>query len=317
MLIAALFLTNIYRAATQSISHDEGVIFEWLLSGSWSQVLGVEHWNHHVLSDLLCKFTLNLFGPSEIAYRIPALLGGLLYFYSVFQISALLFPEGYLRLWSVAFLSMNPLVLDYLCCARGYGPGLGLFMYALYQVARFLAGRSLRDLNRAGVALGLSIGSNIIMMFPGGALAASLVGILAADALVRPPEPVAVGGKKVGRRKARKAVSVTRAGWAQALLHFVVPAVAIGGFISALPQRLIELVAGYTGPPSLRSILEGLVRYSLLHSPWSFAGLLAWFPPNALISIITVFFVPAGLAGPKMAPARPFRTSMRSNCSTG
>ena len=186
LLLAALFLTNIWRAATQSIVHDEGVIFEWLLAGSWSQVLEVEHGNHHVLSDLMCKLMMSVFGVSAITNRIPALLGGLLYFYSVFRISALLFGEAFLFLLSVAFLCLNPFVLDYLACARGYGPSLGFFFYALYQLASFLAEspgppgprRSRRFLNKAGVALGLSIGSNIIMIFPGAALVFSVLALL-------------------------------------------------------------------------------------------------------------------------------------------
>lgn len=284
MLLAVLFSTNVYRAATQSIAHDEGVIFEWLLSGSWSQVLTVEHGNHHVLSDLACKLMLNLFGVSAFAYRIPALLGGLLYFYAVFGISALLFGEGFLFFLSVAFLSLNPFVLDYLCCARGYGPALGFFMYALYYVARFLAEQGTSALNRAGVGLGLSVGSNIIMIFPGLALGLSLIGLLLGS-----PAPA----NEEGRKKARKRAVVERPAWQQALIHFALPAIAIGGFLSILPNRLVELEAGYMGPPSLVAILEGLVRPSLFHSPWGFGGLLGWLPPDAVVRAVTLAVVPA------------------------
>ena len=44
-LLAALMLTTIYRAATQAISHDEGVMFEWFQSGPWSQLFGSEFGN--------------------------------------------------------------------------------------------------------------------------------------------------------------------------------------------------------------------------------------------------------------------------------
>ena len=111
--MGALFVVSIYRAATQSISHDEAVIFEWLLSGPWSQVLNGVHGNHHVVTDLLSKLMISLFGTSEFALRVPALAGALLYFYSVFQISAFLFGEGFFFLLSVARLSLNPFVLDY------------------------------------------------------------------------------------------------------------------------------------------------------------------------------------------------------------
>jgi hypothetical protein len=174
LLILVLCFTNVYRAATQSISHDESVIFEWLLSGPFSQVLDVEHGNHHVVTDLASKLMIMILGNSEFALRIPALLGGVLYFYSVFQISAILFGDAFLFLLSVAFLCLDPFVLDYLCCARGYGPALGFFFYSLYYVVRYLGasqdrsspGRPARLLNIAGIALGLSIGCNAVMIFP-------------------------------------------------------------------------------------------------------------------------------------------------------
>ncbi len=310
LLLAALFVTNIYRAATQSIAHDEGVIFEWLLSGTWGQVLTFEHGNHHVVSDLACKFMITVFGPSEISYRTPALLGGLLYFYSAFQISALLFGENFLFLLSVSTLTLNPFVLDYLSCARGYGPALGFFFYALYQLIAALAVTGdanvrRRILNKAGVALGLSIGCNIIMIFPGGALVVGFLALVAGETFVRAPEPVAMAAavresgrsKKERRKKPRETESAVRhtAGWTQALIHFVAPAIAVGGIISMLPERLIELEVGYTGPRSLSAILEGLVRYSFVHSPSGFAGLAVLFPAQTAIRIVTNFVIPAAL----------------------
>jgi hypothetical protein len=310
----ALFVTNVYRAATQSIAHDEALIFEWLLSGSWSQVLNFEHGNHHVLTDLLSKLMITIFGTSEIALRTPSLLGGLLYFYAVFQISVLLFGEAYLLLLSVAFLCLNPFFLDYLSYARGYGLALGFFFYALYQLIEYLAespdgrdsSRPARLLNKAGIALGLSIGSNPIMIFPGGALVASFVAMLFIESVIRRPEPVAVVAAKEKTPRSRKerrrssrhetASKPRMRGWELALLHFVLPAAAIAGFLLLLPKRLIELEVGYLGPPSLTAILEPLIRFSFVHSPAGYAGLAAWFPAAMAIRIVTYFVVPASLA---------------------
>jgi hypothetical protein len=320
LLLAFLFLTNTYRAATQSAAHDEGVIFEWLLSGSWGQVLTFEHGNHHVLSDLLCKLTITLFGPSELPLRAPALLGGLLYFYSVFRISSLLFGEGFLMLLAVSLLSLNPFVLDYLACARGYGPALGLFFFALYQLAEYLAGTGegkgqLRTLHKAGAALGLSIGANVIMIFPGAAIVVALPAILMGDREARTTEPtaaVAANPKKKSRnrderkRESHRPDTAEARGWKPVLVHFVLPAGAIGGFISMLPNRLIELEAGYLGPPSLAAILSGLVRYSFVHSPAGFPGLAAFFPAETAIRMVTNLVVPLGLAGVVAAGIRIF-----------
>ncbi len=296
LLLAILLVTNVYRAVTQSISHDEGVIYEWLLAGSWGQVLGFEHGNHHVISDLLSKLMISVFGLSELSLRLPALLGGLLYFYSVFRISRLLFGERPLFLLSVAFLSLNPFVLDYLVCARGYGLALGFFFWAISYLTRyFVSPNSSRVLNMAGVALGLSIGSNIIMIFPGIALAVSL---LALQAVSAGPKPLLEASVKSRARNPKKktATQLRPPGWQQALLHFVLPATVVGGVISILPNQLIELEKGYWGPASLLNILEGLVRPSLYHSAAGFAGLAAWFDPQTVVWVVTRLLAPAGLA---------------------
>jgi hypothetical protein len=314
LLLAALFLTNIYRAATQSVAHDEGVIYEWLLGGSWSRVLSFEHGNHHVLSDVLCKLFMSIFGTSDFVYRIPALLGGLLYFYSAFSISTLLFGETYLLFVSTAFLSLNPFVLDYLVLARGYGPALGCFFYGLDRLAHYLTRMcdpgAARLLNKAGVGLGLSIGFNIIMIFPGVALAVSLLAIVITNSMLQPaPEPVRVTpASRKERRAGRKRESEPRsgAGFSQALLHFVLPAAAIGGFASMLPNRLIELEVGYLGPASLFAILEGLVRYSLFHSPFGFGGLVAWLPAGTVVKGVTYFVVPLVFLATLVVAARVF-----------
>jgi len=282
LLLAFLFAAEVYRAATQSIAHDEGVIFEWFLVGPWSRLFGFEHGNHHPLNDLLCRISIGAFGLSELSYRLPALLGGLLYFYSVFRLATFLFGRRFLFFLAVAVLTLNPFVLDYLCYSRGYSLALGLFLFALDWLVRYLAvpdaGRGqIRVLLGAGVALGLSAGSNPVMIFPAGGLAAALFAILAADAWIGKPQPVAEPeekskkAKKARRRKPRGETVRPRA-MGQALLYFAMPALVVGGFLLSLPAQLVEL-GEYLGPPSLASVVEPLARYSLFHSSANFSGL--------------------------------------------
>jgi hypothetical protein len=47
VLLGALLLTTIYRAATQAISHDEALTFEWFQSGPWSQLFGSNSATYH------------------------------------------------------------------------------------------------------------------------------------------------------------------------------------------------------------------------------------------------------------------------------
>jgi len=298
LLLAVLFVTNVYRAATQSISHDEGTMFEWFLSGSWGQVLNFEHGNHHVLTDLLAKLMITVFGASAFTLRIPSLLGGLLYFCAIFRLSRLLFGEAFVFLLSVALLSLNPFVLDYLSCSRGYGLALGLFFYALYQVILYLndwperpdSTGSKRLFRKAGIALGLSIGANPIMIFPGGALLGSFFVMLLGDRLVRRSE----------RANTRQSIQP----WRQALLHLALPASAVGVFVLTLPKQLIELEAGNMGPSSLFAILQPLVRFSFVHSPAGYRGLAVWFPAEAAIGMVTYLVVPGCLVALVLAAGR-------------
>src|ERR1017187_5161775 len=228
-LLGTLLVTTIYRAATQAISHDEAVMFEWFQSGPWSQLFGTEFGNHHPLTVLFSRISIGIFGLSEFSQRLPSVLGAALYFYSVFRICGFL-GEGALFLLGIAFLSLNPFLLDYLCIARGYSLGMGFFLYAIYQLMLYLsatrgAENPNRLLNQAGVAAGLSIGCNVIMIFPTGALALAFFAILIADWLLAKPAPEkpAAAPKERGKKKERKrrappATDVGRSAW-QAMIH--------------------------------------------------------------------------------------------------
>ncbi|MCX6627024.1 MAG: hypothetical protein NTW28_05280 [Candidatus Solibacter sp.] len=310
-LLGALTITTIYRAATQAISHDEAVMFEWFQAGPWSQLFGSEFGNHHPLTVLLSRVAIGIFGLSEFSQRLPSLVGGALYFYAVFRICAFLLGEGALFLLGVALLSLNPFLLDYLCLARGYSLGLALIMYAMYQLMLyFSATRGAENpnllLNKAGIAAGLSVGCNVIMIFPAGALGLAFFAILIAEWMLAksgPGESVVAAEerrkkKKERKRKARSAAGVAgaRSAW-QAMIHLAAPALVVAGIIVMLPRKLVYLEEGYLGPPSLLAVLEGIVRPSLLHSAGGTLGLAALVPPDLLVRAVTYFLAPAVLLG--------------------
>ncbi|HSW50303.1 MAG TPA: hypothetical protein VLH09_09025, partial [Bryobacteraceae bacterium] len=98
LLLLVLLTVNVYRAATQSIVHDEAFSWDLFLSGPWPQLLNSYQTSHHVLHTVLCKISIQLLGLSEISMRLPSLLGGLLYLVMVFRISRRIFGEGRLFL---------------------------------------------------------------------------------------------------------------------------------------------------------------------------------------------------------------------------
>jgi hypothetical protein len=306
VLLGALLLTTIYRAATQAISHDEALTFEWFQSGPWSQLFGSEFGNHHPLNALFSRVMMSIFGLSEFSIRFPSVVGAALYFYAIFQICAFLLGDGALFLLGIAFLSLNPFLLDYLCIARGYSLGLAFFLYAIYQLMLYLsAKRGARNpnrlLNKAGIAIGLSIGCNVIMIFPVGALASAFFALLIAEWMLARPAPLEPAAAEEQRRKKkkerkRKAADVTsgRSAW-QAMIHLAVPAIVVAGISVTLPRKLVYIEEGYLGPPSIFAILEGIVRPSLLHSATGQMGLAALVPLDLLVRVVTYFVAPAVL----------------------
>ena len=172
LLLVCLFAVNIYRAATQALTVDEAFTYHLYLSKDLHTILNDYNANDHVLFTLLAKWSVNHFGNSEFAIRLPSLLGGLLYLVVVYRLSKMLFGSGWLFLLAVAILTMNPFILDFLSIGRGYGMALAFWMYALYCCFRFRQEDDPKYLVRAGVATGLAIAANLTLLFPSLALLA-------------------------------------------------------------------------------------------------------------------------------------------------
>ena len=173
-LLAALFVLNVYRAATQSLVHDEAFTWQLYLNGPISAIFTQYDANHHFLATLLMRLSTRLFGFSELALRLASLLAGGWYFITIFRLAVLAFGEGWRLLLAVALAALNPLVLDFLVAARGYGIALACLMYGLYSIVRFLTqpkpARSL--LVRASISFGFAVMANLTFLIPVMAIAA-------------------------------------------------------------------------------------------------------------------------------------------------
>lgn len=171
-LTAFLFLTTVYRAATQSITIDEAYTYSQFVARPLGAAMSEYDANNHVLYTLLARLSTGMLGASELPLRLPALAGALLFFASLFRLllrqltveSRLLLPFG------VALVGANTYVLDLLPLARGYGLALGLFTLALALLAKPGAPPV-----AAGIALGLAVAANLTFLFPAVALAAAII----------------------------------------------------------------------------------------------------------------------------------------------
>ena len=166
--LALLWLTTAYRAATQSIVHDEALTWQFYLATPASTIFEYYSANNHFLAVLLMRVVTGIAGYSEFSMRFVSLAAGVLYFYSARRLCLRVFGERWMALLAIALLSLNPLLLDFLVAARGYGPAMALFITGLCLACESLEDRQphWKRAALAGLCLGGSFAANLIFVLP-------------------------------------------------------------------------------------------------------------------------------------------------------
>ena len=167
--LAALGSFHLYRSMTLAITTDEAFTLLDFVSVSWLKLATSYDANHHVLHSVLCKLSTGLFGVAEWSLRLPAVLGGWLYFAFAWRLSRRLCGEGPAMLAGVLWMSCLPQIAEYLSVARGYSLGL-----AFWTAAMFYALEEEPKLRRVSALLGLSVASNLVFAIPCAALGSLL-----------------------------------------------------------------------------------------------------------------------------------------------
>jgi hypothetical protein len=142
--IGLFFYTN-YRAATLSLTHDEGVIYQMISKHSAWKIFNYVIPQDHMVNSLMMKFSCMLFPDSEYTLRLPNLTGHLLYI--IFSILLLLkLRNPHLLITGFILLNFNPYLLDFFSVARGYGLSVSIMMVSIYFGFDFLQSRKMRSL---------------------------------------------------------------------------------------------------------------------------------------------------------------------------
>ncbi len=249
-LLGALFGVTVYRAATQSIVHDEALTYNWFLASGSLHLFDMNA-NNHALNTLLARLALVLGGHSELTLRAPALLGALLCLSALFLLARALLRPGRWFLLGLASLALNPLLLDFLCAARGYGLATGFTLWALLLLLQALEEKGSampgpKPLWLLGsLALGLSLAANLAFLIVDAAVALLFVGLLTVHAARRVPRPslARLAGRMLG--------------W------FAVPGPTLAALIWWPFLRKAEAAHFYVGTSSLRECATQLVESSL------------------------------------------------------
>ena len=118
---------------------DEAISFNRYIDVPWQTlILGYQDTNQHTLFLLISKFFIWIFGETEIVYRFPSLLFGVLSIPLMYRLGlALKFP------WSSALLSSILMALSwphlkYSMEGRGYGITIFLVLLVIYSAIQFL-----------------------------------------------------------------------------------------------------------------------------------------------------------------------------------
>jgi hypothetical protein len=133
VMAALLFLYTCIRAIRLSITWDEAYTYiEFARNGKvFLQNYDMMSANNHLLNTGLMIVFTKLFGVSEFAMRIPALIAHLLFlFFSARLLRNL--ENKWLALAAFVIVNVNPYLLDFFSLARGYGLSLGLMMSSIY-----------------------------------------------------------------------------------------------------------------------------------------------------------------------------------------
>lgn len=178
LFLGALFLLayTSLRADLLSLTHDEcGSFAIWTDYDIFSCRTNPDCWgtaNLHWLYVLLMKMTVSLFGDSELAIRLPALFGHLIYL--IFSIKLVKWstnfnpqPSSLVPVFGFIVLNFNPYLLEFFSLARGYGLAMSMMMVSLYYLARWVENGRLGPLlgTLGGAALAVLSNFTLLIFF--------------------------------------------------------------------------------------------------------------------------------------------------------
>jgi hypothetical protein len=170
--VAVLAAVNLVRAMTLPVTTGEAWNYDRFVAPPWREAIEYFDLNNHVLNTLLVRISTARFHLTELSLRLPSLLGGLLYLWVAYRLATRRFAPGAASLAVLGLLTLNPMVLDGMSEARGYGMGLAFLLWAMELMLESAESFSTRKFNLAAVCLGLSVSATLAVAAPAAAMAA-------------------------------------------------------------------------------------------------------------------------------------------------
>jgi hypothetical protein len=170
--IAALVAVNLYLAAVEPCTSAEAVVYERFASHSlldlWKSPLDPRL---GLVYGALARVATRLGGVSELTIRVPALLGGLLFWIGLAEFCRRL--RGWTAVLVFLAVAANPWTFRFFSTATGTALAVGV----LATAARFVE----NNRSAAGLLIGLAFGSDAVVAMPALAAAALAAAMLKAN----------------------------------------------------------------------------------------------------------------------------------------
>jgi hypothetical protein len=125
------------RAWRVALTIDEANTLNNYVNAGFLSLFRVDTANNHILNSLLTWLVTRIVGTSELALRLPNLLGYLLYLIFSFRLFRQ-YTNNLTVISGFVILNANPYVLEFFSLCRGYGLALGLLLAALFYFFRFM-----------------------------------------------------------------------------------------------------------------------------------------------------------------------------------
>lgn len=142
-IVLVLLAFNIYRATHTLITADEGTSRRYFVDTPWTNFTT----NNQIVNTYLMWVAIHSFG--ELAYRLFPLIAGFFFMWGAKR-----FPW-----WVFLLLVLNPLQLDYMVLARGYGYGSAGLLWGIIFLKE-------KKIELSALCLGFAVASNFTFAFP-------------------------------------------------------------------------------------------------------------------------------------------------------
>jgi len=165
ILALLLFSYVLLRASWISFTHDEAVTYLYGIRPGLEPLLRFDFVdaNNHLLNTVSSFFSAQIFGPGELALRLPNVVAYGVYLWASAALARRL-EDSVCGFCAFALLNLQPFLLDFFSLSRGYGLALACMMASLWLFLRAESADPGRARIGAGVLAAAAVLANLAFL---------------------------------------------------------------------------------------------------------------------------------------------------------